>query len=95
MQYEQQGIPGIAENKIFEPKTRNGVGKIVRKNLFDYIRVKLGVDQRKFAKMLKVSDASITQWLYTDRMPSARVMLKMSSEFGLSYAEVLELFEVA
>ena len=95
MNYEQMGIPGVAENKVFEPKTRNGVGKIIRKKLMSYIREKLRVDQNKFAGMLKVCPASVSQWLYSDRMPSARVLLKMSSQFGLSYEEVLELFEVA
>lgn len=95
MQYEQIGIPGVAENKVFEPKTRNGVEKIVRKKLMSYIREKLRVDQNKFADMLKVCPASVSQWLYSDRMPSARVLFKMSSEFGLSSEEVLELFKVS
>ena len=95
MQYEQIGIPGIADNKPFEPKTRNGVGKIVRKKLFEYICSKLGTDQSTFARMLKVCPASVTQWLYTDRMPSTRVFQKMVSKFGLSYEEVLDLFKVA
>ena len=95
MKYEQMGIPGVADNKVFESKTRNGVGKIVRKKLFDYIHAKLGVEQNEFAKMLNVSPASVTQWLYSDRMPSARVFFKMASEFGFSYDEVIELFKVA
>lgn len=96
MKLMQIAIPGTGiENKLFDPKTRNGVGKLVRKKLNEYIREKLRVDQNKFAGMLGVSPATVTQWLYSERMPSARVFLKISSAFGLSYEEVVELFEVA
>lgn len=95
MSYIQVGIPGVAQDKNFETKKKYGSGKPLRKKLYEYIYAKLGTDQSGFARMMSISAATVTQWLYTDRMPSGNVFVRMSTNLGLSYEEVLELFKVA
>ena len=91
MEYEQVGIEGIAQNKPLNPyQQREGV---IRPKLLRYITLKLRTDQSGFARMISVSPATVTQWLYTERMPAGAALIRMASEFGLSYNELLDLFE--
>lgn len=89
----QLAISGIAEDKEFhealgmEPKT------LKRTRLASFITRKLGVDKITFARMLGVSPAAVTKWLYTTTQPSYYTMKKMSNIFGLTFAEVEEFFK--
>ena len=94
MQVIQQGIPGLAPDVQLGAEKLRKYNKPIRKKLQDFICGKLGMDQLSFAKLTGVSPATITQWLYTERMPSYNVMKRMSSKLGLSYGEVYDLFEV-
>ncbi|MBR1955061.1 MAG: helix-turn-helix transcriptional regulator [Clostridia bacterium] len=66
---------------------------VVRQELLDYITKKLHCSKLEFAKMLDVSPATITKWLYSNTMPDTHVIRRMSRRLGLSYEEVLDLFE--
>lgn len=94
MQVIQKGIPGIADDTEFAPETPRKYTKPIRKKLYDYIRGKLGMEQQGFAKLMDISPATVTQWLYTERMPNSNVLRRMATKLGLSYGEVYDLFEV-
>ncbi len=93
MAYIQLGISGIAENKAFNDALGLPTKTIVRPKLANYILRDVGTNKVSFAKMLNVSPATVTKWLYTDTMPSVEVLHRFAHNMGLSYAEVLAFFE--
>ena len=66
---------------------------VVRTELLDYITKKLHCSKVEFARMLDISPATITKWLYTTTEPDVHIMRRMSRRLGLSFEEVLALFE--
>jgi len=87
-QWEQQGIEGLVPNKPLAQEDKT----VVRKRLLDYIENVFNTTRLGFAKLLHVSPATISKWLYTTTMPSAHVLVSISRHTGLDYEEVLDLF---
>ena len=88
--WEQVGIDGIAQNKPVTDVEEKGV---VRKQLDYYIRNVFHTNKIGFAKMVGVSPATVTKWLYTKAMPSTHFLLKIARYTGLDFEEVLDLFK--
>lgn len=93
-QYLQLGIDGIADNREFNEALGLPCKDIRRLKLAEFIRNKLGTNKVTFARMLNVSPAAVTKWLYTDAEPKTHVIKRISNCFGLSFDEALALFEV-
>ena len=92
--YLQLAINGISENKEFNKSFGLPCKEIRRINLAEFIRNKLGCNKVTFARMIDVSPATVTKWLYSDAEPKAHVIKRIARCFGLSVDEVLTLFEV-
>ena len=92
IEYEQRGLPGLAENKPLNENKQSAGERMLRPKLYTYISQTLRLTERGFARMLSVSPATVTQWLHTDRMPRASALARMTSTLHLSYDEVMKLF---
>ena len=93
--YLQLGISGIAENKEFNESLDSPIKELKRAKLAEFIRHKCELSGREFAKAVQVSPATITKWLYTETQPSLRVVKRIATVYGVSVADVDELFTVA
>ncbi|MCM1533720.1 MAG: helix-turn-helix domain-containing protein [Corallococcus sp.] len=91
-QYVQVAICGIAEDKAFNDASELPTKVIRRKKLAEFIRNKCLLSGRDFARTIDVSPAAITKWLYTDTMPSIRVIRKIATVYGITVEEADGLF---
>lgn len=94
-QYLQLGIHGIAEDKAFNDALGLPTKQIKRIKLAEFIRYKCELSGRAFAKTIGVSAATVTQWLYTDRAPSITVAKRIATVYGITVADVDNLFASA
>ncbi|MCM1194416.1 MAG: helix-turn-helix transcriptional regulator [Firmicutes bacterium] len=90
----QVAISGIAENKEFNDALGLPTKTVVRPKLSDFICAKLQTNKVGLARMLKISPATVTKWLYTETKPSVDMIKRIGRYLGMSFDEVLELFEV-
>lgn len=90
--YLQLGIFGIAENKEFNDALGVPTKQIKRVALAEFIRNKCNLTGRDFAKKIGVSPATISKWLYTETMPSIRVVKSISTHYNVTIEYVDELF---
>ena len=90
--FKQLGIPGLAEDMLLNQNNHSFNEGMLRPKLYKYICETLRLTERGFARKLSVSPATVTQWLYTDRMPRASVLARMTSTLNLSYDDIMNLF---
>lgn len=90
--YIQLGICGIAENKELNDALELPTKEIKRVELARFIRNN-GLTKLTFARIAEVSPATISKWLYTDTVPSIKVVKRIATRFGVSIEDVDELFE--
>ncbi len=90
-EYIQTGIPGIAKDKPF---SRPNPNPIVRPKLLDYIEKKLMVGKEEFSRLVGVTPATVTAWLYSSVSPKFVKIQQMARILCLTLDELSELFEV-
>lgn len=90
--YLQLGIFGIAEDRPFHEALGLPVKQIKRVELAKFIRNKCELTGREFAKAISVSPATISKWLYTETMPSIKVVRRIATVYGVTTDYVDGLF---
>ncbi|MCM1043566.1 MAG: helix-turn-helix domain-containing protein [Corallococcus sp.] len=68
--------------------------KIVRKKLDKFIKSKMQMQKSEFATLIGVSNATISKWLYTKAEPNVYTLKRFAKDCGLTFEEVMQLFEV-
>ena len=90
-EYLQLGIFGIAEDKEFHTALGVSTKQIKRQALAEFI-ISKDLSGRAFARVVDVSPATITKWLYTETQPSIRVVRRIATKFGVTVDYVDSLF---